>query len=277
MSIPWDGVQSDYIRIGCKGLDFAFGFNGLPTGKLVQITGEAGTGKSQICMQLCFCIQLDFECGGLEAEALYIDAENSFRPDRIREIAFNYFHSIEPNLLKFKIEEILDRIHVRRINTNVDDLCDVILNGELETFFEFHSNVRLLILDSIAYHFRYDYQYDNNRRIQQLVQISFKLRQIAHERNIAVLITNQVKFSSCPALGDIWNSIFSTSLLLNRDVINSDNNIVNENVSKKIKSEKCLQESTSLSKRLCSILKSSTINCSYKCYYCITKNGVEDS
>ena len=139
-------------------------------------------------MQLCFRVQLDELQGGLDGEALYLDTENSFRPERIHQMALNHFKidTTEQSLLEFKADEVLTRIHVRRINTNADDLCDVIINGQLDTFFDCHSNVRLLIIDSIAYHFRYDYVHSHDVRVQQLAQISSKLKQLAHERNIAV-------------------------------------------------------------------------------------------
>lgn len=43
----WQENES-YISSGCAGLDQAFGGKGLPTGRLLQISGEAGAGKSQI-------------------------------------------------------------------------------------------------------------------------------------------------------------------------------------------------------------------------------------
>ena len=42
--------QKDVVHIstGCSGLDFALGGEGLRTGMLTQVSGEAGSGKSQI-------------------------------------------------------------------------------------------------------------------------------------------------------------------------------------------------------------------------------------
>lgn len=187
---------------------------------------------------MCFKVQLNKSDGGLNARALYLDTENSFRPERIFQIAKNYYHqkmpNIEENLLGLKAKQILDGIHLRNVNTNADDLYNIIINGQIDSFLESHPNIRLIILDSIAYHFRYDYEYDIRTRTKQLIYISNKLKQLANEKNLAVmhffkylfknyfifslqiLITNQVKLSNEPALGNLWNSISSNSFYLSR-------------------------------------------------------------
>ena len=138
-------------------------------------------------MQFCFRVQLNVNCGGLHGEALYFDTEGNFRDSRIIEMAQNYFSSTTktPNLLRFKTNEVLTRIHVRRI-TSVHDLCNNILSGHLDSFLAAHINVRLFILDGIAYPFRYDCPYSKNKRMHLLELIACKLKQIARERNVAV-------------------------------------------------------------------------------------------
>jgi DNA repair protein RadA len=56
---------------------------GLETQTITEFYGEYGTGKSQICHQLCVNVQLPPERGGLSGAALYIDTENTFRTERI--------------------------------------------------------------------------------------------------------------------------------------------------------------------------------------------------
>lgn len=140
---------------------------------------------------MCFKVQLNKFNGGLNAKALYFDTENSFRSERIYQIAKNYYQqklpNIEDNLLDLKLKQIFNGIYVRSIKTDADDLYKIIVNGQLESFLETHPDIRLIILDSIAYHFRYDYQYDNRTRTRQLISISNKLKQIAYEKNLAVI------------------------------------------------------------------------------------------
>ena len=175
--------------------------------------------------QLCFRVRLDASEGGLNGEALYLDTENSFRPERIKEMAMNYYcdRIQEEHLLKKRIEEILMGIHCRYVNTHADDLLTMIIDGQLESFLDHHSNVRLLILDSIAYHFRYDYQHESSHRIVQLMTIANKLKQLAHERNMAIIIINQVSlWADNQALGEPLKTTCSTTLNVKRlDASNS--------------------------------------------------------
>ena len=60
---------------------------GLETQTITEFYGEYGSGKSQICHQLCVNIQLPPERGGLNGAALYVDTENTFRTERIVSMA----------------------------------------------------------------------------------------------------------------------------------------------------------------------------------------------
>ena len=48
---------------------------------------STGTGKTQICHTLCVMVKETKSEGGLTGKALYIDTENTFRPERIVSIA----------------------------------------------------------------------------------------------------------------------------------------------------------------------------------------------
>ena len=56
---------------------------GLETQTITEFYGEYGSGKSQMCHQLCVNVQLPPERGGLNGAALYVDTENTFRLERI--------------------------------------------------------------------------------------------------------------------------------------------------------------------------------------------------
>eukprot|EP01018_Ginkgo_biloba_P027800 Gb_14443 [translate_table: standard] len=60
---------------------------GVETGSITEIYGEFRTGKTQICHTLCVTCQLPLDQGGGEGKALYIDAEGTFRPQRLLQIA----------------------------------------------------------------------------------------------------------------------------------------------------------------------------------------------
>jgi len=83
----WDKRQNvQYISTGCKALDDLLG-GGIETQAVTEFVGEFGAGKTQLCHQLCVMVQLPLEKGGLNAKAVYIDTEGTFRPERIIQIA----------------------------------------------------------------------------------------------------------------------------------------------------------------------------------------------
>ena len=56
-------------------------------GKITEVCGAAGLGKTQLCMQLCVNVQIPETLNGLGGKAIYIDTEGSFTSNRIIEIA----------------------------------------------------------------------------------------------------------------------------------------------------------------------------------------------
>ncbi|MCK4433701.1 MAG: DNA repair and recombination protein RadA, partial [Methanomicrobia archaeon] len=71
-----------HITSGSKNLDDLIG-GGFETQAVMEVFGEFGSGKSQLAHQLAVTVQLPKEKGGLEADSLFIDSENTFRPERI--------------------------------------------------------------------------------------------------------------------------------------------------------------------------------------------------
>uniref|UniRef100_N1R566 DNA repair RAD51-A-like protein n=1 Tax=Aegilops tauschii TaxID=37682 RepID=N1R566_AEGTA len=60
---------------------------GILTGSITELYGEFRSGKTQLCHTLCVTCQLPLDQGGGEGKALYIDAEGTFRPHRLLQIA----------------------------------------------------------------------------------------------------------------------------------------------------------------------------------------------
>jgi DNA repair protein RadA len=82
------------ITTGSKALDKIVD-GGLETQTITEFYGEYGCGKSQMCHQLCVNVQLPIERGGLNGAALYVDTENTFRLERIAQMA--KFAGLDPN------------------------------------------------------------------------------------------------------------------------------------------------------------------------------------
>ncbi|MCD6434433.1 MAG: DNA repair and recombination protein RadA, partial [Candidatus Diapherotrites archaeon] len=69
------------ITTGSKALDELIG-GGIETQSITEVYGKFASAKTQLCFQLAVTVQLPKEKGGLEGACLYIDSENSFRPER---------------------------------------------------------------------------------------------------------------------------------------------------------------------------------------------------
>jgi DNA repair protein RadA len=77
-------MRKNVLRLtsGSKVLDGLLN-GGMETQTITEFYGEYGSGKSQMCHQLCVNVQLPPERGGLGGSVLYVDTENTFRTERI--------------------------------------------------------------------------------------------------------------------------------------------------------------------------------------------------
>ena len=171
------------LTTGCSSLDNLLG-GGIETQSLTEFYGEFGTGKSQICHQLCVTVQLPEVQGGLDGRVLYIDTEATFRTERVMQIAPRF--GIDP-------EEALKGVVYAEAYTSNHQM--VLLDNADEVIKE--NNVRLIIIDSVMSHFRSEYlgrEMLANRQ-QQLNKHLHKLMRLVRGFNTAAVITNQVMAS----------------------------------------------------------------------------------
>ena len=91
-----------HITVGSQEFNDLIG-GGIETQSITEVFGEFGSGKSQISHELAVTVQLPEELGGLDGECVFVDTENTFRPERIRQIAEGF---------ELDSEEVLSRIHV---------------------------------------------------------------------------------------------------------------------------------------------------------------------
>jgi len=169
-----------HLTTGCQSLDQLLG-GGIETQSITEFYGEFGTGKSQICQQLCVTVQLPYDQGGLEGGALYIDTENTFRPERIIQIALRF--NLDP-------QDVLKRIIFAEAYTSNHQM--VLLENADEIIKE--HNIRLIIIDSVTSHFRSEYigREMLASRQQTLNKHLHKLIRLSRAFNAAAVITNQV-------------------------------------------------------------------------------------
>ena len=170
------------ITSGSNELDELLG-GGIETGALIEFFGEYRTGKTQIMHQLCVNVQLPKELGGLGGNALYIDTEGTFRPERIIQMA---------EALDLDTKQVLKNIVFGRAY-NSDH--QVLLIKEAANLIK-EKNIKLIIVDSLIGHFRSEYIGRGtlaNR--QQLINqhLHDLLRLCDIYTDLAVLVTNQVQ------------------------------------------------------------------------------------
>ncbi len=155
---------------------------GIEPGSVTEFYGEYRTGKTQIAHQLCVNVQLPYEEGGLEGNALYVDTEATFRPERIINMA-------EAKDLDYN--KTLKNIIVGRAY-NSDH--QVLLIQEASKIIK-EKNIKLVVVDSIIGHFRSEYVGRGtlaNRQQTLNVHIHDLLRLTEVFDELAVIFTNQV-------------------------------------------------------------------------------------
>ncbi|VDM97742.1 unnamed protein product [Thelazia callipaeda] len=171
------------ISTGSRELDKLLG-GGIESQAITEVFGEFRTGKTQLSHTLCVMCQMPNETGSFKGgKVIYIDTENTFRPDRLRQISERF---------PINQEEMLDNILYARAYTSDHQM--ELLDFVAAKFHEELGIFKLLIVDSIMALFRVDYSGRGElaERQQKLAQMLSRLQKIAEEYNVAVFITNQM-------------------------------------------------------------------------------------
>lgn len=182
--------KSEYrISTGSKNLDELLD-GGIETRAITELYGEYGTGKTQVCHTLCVTVQQSKAEDNI-SRALYIDTENTFRPERIASIASA--RKIDPSVA---LENV---IVAKAYNSSHQE----VIIQESPNVINLH-NIKIMIVDSMVSHYRAEYLgrsvlSERQQRINRLLHI---LLRIAETCKIAVVITNQIQSSPDAIFGD---------------------------------------------------------------------------
>jgi DNA repair protein RadA len=183
------------LTSGSKSLDDLLG-GGIETQAMTEFYGEFGSGKTQIAHQLAVKVQLPPERGGLNGSVIMVDTENTFRPDRIKDMA-------EGDELDYA--DILKNIHVARAYNSNHQILLVEKAKELaDDLRGTEKPVRLLIIDSATAHFRSEYVgrgtlSDRQQKINKHLHDALRFSDL---NNAVVMITNQVQVRPDAFFGD---------------------------------------------------------------------------
>jgi len=183
------------ITTGSSELDKLLG-GGVETQAITELFGEFGSGKTQICHQLAVNVQLPEGSGGLNGSAVIIDTENTFRPERVIQMA--EAKSLDPN-------EVLKNIYVAQAYNSNHQMLLVDNARELaEKLKKDGKPVRLLIVDSLTSHFRAEYVGRGTLadRQQKLNRHLHDLMRFGELFNAAIVVTNQVQAKPDTFYGD---------------------------------------------------------------------------
>jgi DNA repair protein RadA len=182
--------EAGRITTGSKALDELFA-GGLETQSITEMYGSFRSGKTQMAHQLAVNVQRPPEEGGLDATAIYIDTEGTFRPERLVDMA---------EALGMDPEKVLKNVvWARAYNSDHQILlCDQAMEMAPD------KNAKLLVVDSVTSHFRAEYTGRGTLapRQQKLNKHLHHLQRGAEINNMAVFITNQVMSKPDAFFGD---------------------------------------------------------------------------
>lgn len=173
-------LQIERITTGSVELDRLLG-GGIETQAITEAFGKFSSGKSQLAFQLCVNAQLTKEQGGLDGAVLFVDTENTFRPERIKQMA---------EAKGLNADEVLKKVFVARA-FNSDHQSMLIEKADKIVR---DNKVKLIVIDSLMSEFRSDYMGLDMlaRRQQSLNKHLHQLQKLADTHNLAVYVTNQV-------------------------------------------------------------------------------------
>ena len=146
-------------------------FDGISDGTITDIFGFRGTGKTQMALQISLNLLKD------EKTVLFVDTTGEFRPERLLEILKN--RNLDNSLL--------NRLKIARV-TNTQEQIDLIQKIKST------NDVAMLIIDNVAdlFSFEYSKKEQFNLQYQKFMNYMHDLAQLAINKKIPIVITNQL-------------------------------------------------------------------------------------
>ena len=220
---PRNNPTSRHIVTFCRSIDALLG-GGVALSELTEVSGAPGAGKTQLAMQVCVDARLPRAYGGVEGEAVYIDSEGSFSPERCLDMAESLVKHVQRSAERrargandggggssngntngsngilpswFNPSTILDGIHVIRVHDMAAQTCAIHnLANLLQSRRDSGTPVRAVVVDSVAFHYRASPNdvagNSYGGRTKSLTRLAATLSDLAREYDVAVLAVNQM-------------------------------------------------------------------------------------
>lgn len=202
-----DGLSGRILTL-CKALDDVLG-GGVAIGGVTELCGAPGSGKTQIALQLAVDVTIPVAFGGLGGEALFVDTEGGFTASRLAEMAEAVAQQLRRTLRASQsrgdeatherqraafeelggTEGILAKVHVCRVHSLAEQLA---VAHRAKTILRQNSKIKLVIMDSVAFHFRQDSGSHAGQRARILSAHAQMLNALAADFRVAVVVTNQM-------------------------------------------------------------------------------------
>ena len=209
------------LRIGDAAIDGMLR-GGFRVGAITEIVGQAGMGKTQLCLGLAVTATLPESAGGSAGRALYIDTESRFSTTRMLEMAANKYPD------SFGTETEADALAKSVLVIRPRSCAELMahLSG-LQSFIIEHS-IKCIVVDSIASLPRSEFSNEFIiERQEMLGRQAVALKAVAEAFSIPVVVTNQVTtrivrdeagdFSHLTAaLGTKWSHCVNTRITLHQ-------------------------------------------------------------
>ena len=193
---------------------------GVETQSITEVYGEFGAGKSQVTHQLAVNVQLPTDAGGLHGRCIFVDSEDTFRPERIDEMVHGLSDEVIEEAMKDReidgspddeeameelVQAFLDKIHVAKaFNSNHQILLAEKAQEIAAEYEDDEYPVRLVCIDSLTAHFRAEYvgRGELADRQQKLNKHLHDIDRVGNLYNAATVVTNQVQSNPDSFFGD---------------------------------------------------------------------------
>ncbi|CAM9549533.1 unnamed protein product, partial [Choristocarpus tenellus] len=208
------------LSFGCPYLDQVFG-GGVPVQGITEIAGEAGAGKTQICLQLLLQAQLAPDRGGLGGKSYALSCgEGNFPSRRLKQMAAHYQQG-----LGMDAGRMMEGVCIQMARNLEEQL--LIVMEHLPRLMASH-NIKLVVVDSISALFRSDLgsgQRDIGERSRLMLSMAQQMKRLGDRHRAAFVVVNQVTalFKAPPgegiknvsglmkpAMGLLWSNCINT-------------------------------------------------------------------
>lgn len=167
--IPASRVAGDVLPTGDKNIDALLG-GGVRTKCLTEICGQSSAGKTGLALQLCLSAQLT-----ANTKTVYITTEDSLYIRRLPQLLSRFPNASLENVLTYKTSS-----HPMQLVRLVERQLPAFLTAQ---------QVSLVVIDSISIF----QDWLNTPECKLFIDTCRNLRRLAHQHNVAVVVTNQVR------------------------------------------------------------------------------------